>query len=98
MRVSTTRCGKLGHPEFILEADESAVPDVYLKGMAETMEGMVANGSIFRPGQTLQVACMITQVRPHGAAHLTLFEPDMKIVPIEWVPGITETLRQKMVQ
>jgi hypothetical protein len=56
MIVSTTKCEEFGHREFALEADESSVPDIYLGEMAETIEHMVANGSVFRPGQTFQVS------------------------------------------
>lgn len=98
MVITTTKCSQFKHPEFVLEADEAHVPDVYLKEVVQTLEGMVADGSVFRPGQTVQVGWMVTQVHAHSASHMTLFEPDMRAVPIQWVPGITETLRQMMLQ
>ena len=45
MIIITSKCGGLGHGEFILEADESAVPDLYLRELAETVEHLVAEGS-----------------------------------------------------
>ena len=60
MNISTTRCNTFGHPEFILEADESAVPDIYLGELADTIEGMVEEGERFSPGQTFQIGWMIT--------------------------------------
>lgn len=98
MRVVTTHCARFQHPEFVLDADESVVPEIYLKEMAETIEKMVAGGSVFQPDQTFQVGWMITRVVAHGAAQFSLVEPDMKAFPIKWVPGITQTLRQKMLQ
>jgi hypothetical protein len=96
MRITTTRCKAHNHPEFVLEAD-SQVPDSHLIDLAQTMEEMVAAGSVFRPEQTFEVGWMTTQVARFDAARLTLLEPDMKAMPIRWVPGVTETLRHKMV-
>jgi len=98
MIITTTACDKFGHPEFILEADTSQVPDTYLRDIAKSLEGMVAQGSVFRSGQTFQIGWVQTQVRDHEGGRLTLVEPDMRAVPVQWVPGITETLRQLMLQ
>lgn len=98
MTITTTKCRAHAHPEFFLEADTTHVPDLYLRGLAETVERMVAQGSVFRPGQTFQIGWMLTQIQTHESGLLTLFEPDMRSFPIKWVPGVTETLRQKMVQ
>lgn len=98
MILNTTKCGQFKHPEFTLEADESAVPATHLQDMAKTIESMVAQGSVFKPGETSQVGWMITEVQRYGTSQLTLVEPDMKSFPIKWVPGITHTLRQKMIQ
>lgn len=98
MKISTTRCKKFGHQEFVLEADESSVPDIYLREMADTIERMVEEGECFSLGQTFQIGWMITQVEAYDATQLTLVEPDMEAFPIKWIPGITHTLRHKMLQ
>ena len=98
MRISTTQCSHFQHPEFVLEADESQVPDTYLQEIATTVEGMVAGGSFFQPDQTFQVGWMMTLVQSLDASHLTLAEPDMQSFPIKWVSGLTNTLRQLMLQ
>ncbi len=98
MELSTTKCEKFGHPEFVLDADETTVPDIYIREMVETIERMVAGGSVFRPGETFQIGWMLTRIQEQGPRHLTLEEPDMKSLPIQWIPGITQTLRQKMLQ
>lgn len=97
-KIFTTRCNKFGHPEFVLEADESSVPDIYLTEVADTIERMVEHGQCFLPGQSFQVGWMVTQVQTYDASHLTLVEPDMETFPIKWVFGITHTLRHKMLQ
>lgn len=98
MIMTTTKCAQFRHPEFFLEANESQVPDVHLTRIVQTLEGMVAHGSVFKPGQTYQVGWMLTLVQSHDASRLTLHEPDMQAMPMRWIPGITETLRQMMVQ
>jgi hypothetical protein len=97
MRVTTTRCAVHKHPEFVLEANES-VPESHLADLVETIETMVAGGSVFKPEQTFQIGWMITKVVRFDKTRLTLVEPDMEAMPMRWVPGVTETLRQKMVQ
>lgn len=99
MVLVTTNCNRHGHPEFVLEADEAAVPADQLRDLARTVEGMVAAGSAFRPEQTFQVGWMLTLVRRHAdGVRLTLAEPDMREMPIRWVGGVTRTLRQMMLQ
>jgi hypothetical protein len=97
MQLVTSQCRRYGHAEFCLQADDS-VPGEYLQHAAQTVEQMVARGSQFRPGQTFQIGWMWTQVMQHDATYLTLHEPDMRSMPIQWVPGITETLRTMMIQ
>lgn len=84
MVITTTRCGKFGHVEFALEADTSHVPEVYLRDIVNTVEGMVSRGSVFRAGQTFQIGWMLTQIQSNDSGLLTLFEPDMVTFPIKW--------------
>jgi hypothetical protein len=99
MIIITTKCGSRDHPEFVLEADETQVPATYLQNVVGTIEQMVMHGSVFKPDQTFQVGWMITLVQRHAdGVHLTLAEPDMQVMPIRWVGGITHTLRQMMLQ
>ncbi len=98
MIVSTTRCKDYGHPEFVLEMDDRAVPHQHVSQVIETIEGMVARGSVFTPGETFQIGWMITRVQRYDEGRLTLFEPDMRTFPMAFVPGVTGTLRQMMLQ
>jgi hypothetical protein len=97
MIISTTKCEQFGHPEFVLEVDAS-VPEVYARDLVETIECMVRGGSAFRPDETFQIGWMLTRVREQGPRQLTLEEPDMRSMPIQWTAGVTHTLRQKMLQ
>ena len=59
---------------------------------------MVHGGSVFRAGETFQYGWMLTLVQQRDDGTLTLHEPDMKSMPIEFVPGVTETVRHMMLQ
>ena len=98
MIISTTKREQFGHREFVIEADEIAVPDIYIRELVETIEQMVAEGTVFRAGESFQIGWMFTKVQENGPRHLTLEEPDMRSMPIQWIPGVTHTLRQRMLQ
>lgn len=98
MVIVTETCRRHGHPQFVLEADDAHVPSIHLQNIAQTVQRMVAEGSVFRPGETFQVGWMLTRVEPYGGDRLTLREPDMRSMPMRFVPGICETLRQMMLQ
>jgi hypothetical protein len=98
MILATTKCSQHGHPEFVLEGGETCIPEVHLRDLARTIEEMVEQGSVFKPGDTFHVGWMSTLVQPYDASRLTLHEPDLQSIPIQWVPGVTETLRHRMVQ
>ncbi len=98
MRIETKNCHRHDHPEFVLEVDGDQIPEVYVQTFLETLENMVAAGSVFQPGETLQDGWMVTRVEDAGDGKLTLHEPDMQQLPVQFVPGITETLRHKMIQ
>ena len=98
MVIVTDTCGRHGHPEFVLEADDAQVPPVYLENIAGTIRNMVASGSVFRPGEHFQIGGVLTRVERAEGDRLTLAEPDMQSMPIRFVPGISQTLRQLMLQ
>jgi hypothetical protein len=98
MVLCTSKCSQHGHPEFVLEAGETSIPEVHLRDLVRTIEEMVAQGSVFKPGDTIRIGWMSTLVQPCDASRLTLHEPDMQSIPVQWVPGVTESLRHKMVQ
>jgi len=98
MQITTTQCSRHRHPEFVLECDERLIPPENLQRVADTIESMVASGSKFKADQTFQIGWLFTLVKPYDKVRLTLVEPDMRQMPIQWVSGITQTLRQMMVQ
>jgi hypothetical protein len=99
MKAITTRCHQRRNPELVLEAGEAHVPKTCLDHLVHTVEDMVDGGSVFRPGQTFQVGWMLTRVATsEDETRMTLHEPDLRSMPIQWMPGVTYTLRTLMLQ
>lgn len=94
MKVLRTRtCGGYGHPEFRIAYDPALVVVAddaeWFRGW---LEETVAEGAQYEAGQTCQVGWVVTEVRQHSGGDLTLWEPDMRSMPIEWVEGVSFTL------
>ena len=98
MQVSTQHCREYDHPEFVIEVDETRIPDEQIKLFIQNLEGLVAGGRVFQPQETFKLGWMTTEVRAYEGSRLTLYEPDMKSWPIRFVPGISESLHQEMMQ
>jgi hypothetical protein len=97
--LRTTTCGRSGHPEFRIAYDPSVIvvaddAEWFLRWLQES----VNEGAKYKTGQTCQVGWMVTQVRQHESGDFTLWEPDMRSFPIEWVDGVTSTLAHLRVQ
>jgi len=88
----TEGCAKYKHPEIVFEVGEG-VPEVDALHFKSTLEQMVASGSRFKAGETFQVAWMILRFAETDKGRLTLQEPDMQGMPIQYVNGVTRTLR-----
>lgn len=98
MEMVTTECGEHGHPEFVIEFDTSGIPEESGRELIQTIEEMVADGSVFRPGETFAIGWMLTRIAKSESGNLTLTEPDLDTAPLEYRAGVTETLRHKMIQ
>lgn len=95
---STSRCHERNHAEFSLRVMTDGIADSHIESMLVGIESMVQTGSVFRAGQTFQYGWMLTLVQELGDGLLTLHEPDMRSMPINFVPGVTETIRHMMLQ
>jgi hypothetical protein len=98
LEVRTTRCREFGHRDFVLELEDCGIPEGHVQAVVKNIEDMVAAGSVFEPGETLQVGWMVTQVQRYDATHLTLVEPDLKSLPVSYTAGVTQTLRHLSLQ
>ena len=75
-----------------MEVRDEGVLEPHVRSLVTGLENMVANGSVFRPDQTYGHGWMVTKVVEHERG-LTLHEPDMKSWPIQFVRGVSETVR-----
>ncbi len=89
----TSNCRKYGHPEFRITYDPKLVPvDVDVQWLLNWLEQSVATGSRFLPGQTCQVGWTISEVRQTDDESLSLWEPDMRSMPIVWLESVSRML------
>lgn len=98
MKLRTTNCGEHDHPEFVIELDPTGLGENHGPELVRTIEEMVADGSVFRPGETFAIGWMVTKIDKAEDGLLTLSEPDLATSPLEYKNGVTETLRHKMLQ
>jgi hypothetical protein len=97
--LRSTACQRHGHPEFRVTYDPVLVPvadDVLW--FVNWLEEAVAGGEHFADGQTCQVGWMVLQVRAGDAGMLTLWEPDMRQMPVAWIESVSYTLSHLRVQ
>lgn len=98
MQLKTTQCGEHDHPEFVIDLDPAGLADDHGPELLRVLEQMVADGSVFRPGETFAVGWMVTRIDKAEDGMLTLSEPDLDTNPLDYNRGVTETLRHKMLQ
>jgi hypothetical protein len=95
----TTNCGKFGHPEFRLIIDKAKVPVAEdLKWLVNWLEQSVAEGERYAPEQTCQIGWMVTKVGLGEDGLLTLWEPDLRAMPVVWVESVSSTLAHLRLQ
>jgi hypothetical protein len=89
--LETRSCHQHRHPEFALELGEG-VRELDAEWLRATLEGLVAQGRRFHPGETLQLGWSIARIGPLEDGRLTLLEPDFESLPTHFVPGATRSL------
>jgi hypothetical protein len=91
--LQTTSCRSHQHPEFRITYDPAIVPvENDVRWFAGWLEEAVAGGKRFSAGQTCQVGWLVTEVRDAGDGQLTIWEPDMRQMPVAWVESVSSTL------
>jgi hypothetical protein len=96
--LRTTTCARHGHPEFRIAYDPAVVviaDDV--KWFLGWLEESVGGGARYAAGQTCQIGWAITQVR-HDGDDLSIWEPDMRDLPIAWSESVSYTLAHLRIQ
>jgi hypothetical protein len=96
--LRTTTCARLGHPEFRIAYDPAIVVIADdAKWLLGWLEESVAQGTRYVAGQTCQIGWITTEVRLDGD-DLSIWEPDMRRLPIEWSESVSHTLAHLRIQ
>jgi hypothetical protein len=93
IEVKTKNCHKRKHPEILIRVEPKTVLDSDIEWLVSTLEESVQSGTKYEHGEKLQIGWMITEFRSHDSGLLCLHEPDMKSLPLQFIPSVTTTLR-----
>jgi hypothetical protein len=61
-------------------------------------QNAISAGKRFRADETVQIGWMVTKLVEAPGGDLEVWEPQFRTVPIQWVRGINNTLRQLILQ
>jgi len=90
--VTTMRCAEHSHPEIRFEYDSARALTADALWLADVVERQVAAGERYKEGDTFQVGWSWTRFRKEPDGLLSLEEPTMASMPIQWKAGVTRTL------
>jgi hypothetical protein len=93
LTVKTGRCNTKAHPEFTLAYDPRRALERDVRWYAGVLEQLVASGSRFKPGDSLQLGWSTARVTSLPDGTLGLEEYDLKSMPPKRQAGVTESLR-----
>jgi hypothetical protein len=97
--LQTSTCRGHKHPEFRITYDPAVVPVVAdVRWFAGWLEQSVAQAKRFTPGQTCQIGWMVTEIRQGGDGLLSIWEPDMRAMPVAWTESVSHTLAHLRLQ
>ncbi|CAJ0783406.1 hypothetical protein LMG19083_01037 [Ralstonia psammae] len=88
---STTGCRRFGHPEFEVRFSSRTVSQD-VDWLLRYLENRVSGGSKFQHGETIQVGWMVAMLEDSTEGKLRVKEPDMKVVPVQFIDSVTHTL------
>ena len=89
---ATSNCKRHNHPEFQIRVSNGAVPAEDIAWLLQFFEQRVAEGERFQTGESLQVGWMLMMLEDGPAGFLRVLEPDMKLVPVNFVDSVDGTL------
>jgi hypothetical protein len=90
----TEGCTQHGHPEFALQLGKTVVPGIE-RMLLSYLEGAVARGTRFEPGQTIQIGWGTLRVIARRDGALGLEE---RVDPETWAETVDRTLHQTWYQ
>ena len=91
----TENCHLFGHPEIVLPFTGAPPDPLWL---LQTLEEMVASGSVFKHGQAVEICGGTCKIHGRENGDMELRQPDMTIIPIQWIPGMDQPVRMAVLQ
>lgn len=88
---STTECRRFGHPEFEVRFS-SRIVSQDVDWLLRYLESRVSGGGKFQHGETMQIGWMVTMIEEIPEGKLRVKEPDMNVVPVQFIDSVTHTL------
>jgi hypothetical protein len=82
------------HPNITITAKTEGFAD----GLAEYFKSQVANGTRFKAGETVQLGWGVLRLVGDDDGELVVTEPDFHSMPIQWIDGAQQTMRQLTLQ
>lgn len=94
----TTDCRRPGQPEISIDVDLNEIPQRPVDHLVQTIEEMIRSGVAIGDEHTIQLGWSLLRVTREQDGSLSLYEPDGASVPMQFKRGITESVRQMLVQ
>ncbi len=91
MVLKTQYCHRVGHPEISISFDGNRVLSTDAEWLINYLDAKVQEGDVFEAGSTIQIGWMVNRFEM-ADGKLWLFEPDFRIIPIEFVNSVDRTL------
>lgn len=97
--LRTTTCIEHRHPEFRVSYDPTIVHvNEDAEWLVNWLAQSVAAGTRFAPGETCQIGWSMLEFRQTEDGELSLWEPDMRSMPVVWGEGVSSTLAHLRIQ
>jgi len=98
MLVMKTRLGVPDQPEVRFSVDDDGLPSEAIDHVVGMLEELVRRGRRISPGQHIQIGWYVVKAVRGDDGCLVLLEPDGSSLPLQFKDGITDTLRQMLLQ
>src|SRR3954471_13401358 len=92
LEIRSTGCGKYDHAEFRLRLDTRTAVERDARELVASLERQVAGGHSFKEGDIFQWGWLNLRCRHISADLITLEEPDLINVPMQYTDSVTNSL------
>lgn len=87
---------RYSHPDIVVRAEIAHRSGA--EWILSDLEEQIRSGTVFRVGDTVQIGWMTVLLKDLDGGDLELFEPEFGSMPVNWVPGANNTIRQMIIQ